>query len=199
MGKSDLLTYFLEFNMISEILVLVTISNRIFYWTIISVLRKYVRGIRKFGAKHFWGQSDNISQECSGRRQNHSLAETRSNLSHSSAEYNEFSNCVTFKGNPPIEHIFTPRMQHDKTGLLDLWLIDLWHQNKQTCSFFITIESEMGNFAIICTALLFGRRMNRKSLQLIKSALCYHGIPGSILLNSFFFFLGQGGDAFVSV
>ena len=80
-------------------------------------------------------------------------------------------------------------MQYDKTGLLDLWLIDLWHKNKQTCSFFfITIQSEMGNFAIICTALLFGRRMNRESLQLIKSALCYHGIPGSILLNSFSLF-----------
>ena len=75
-----------------------------------------------------------------------------------------------------------------KTGLLDLWLIDLWQQNNPTSSLFITIQSEMGIFAIISTALLFGRRMNRKSLQLIKSALCYHGIPGSILLNSFSLF-----------
>ena len=121
MCKSDLLTYFLEFNMISEILALVTIINRIFFWTIISVLRKYVRGIRKFGAKHFWGQSDNISQECSGRRQNHSLAETRSNLSHSSTEYNEFSNCATFKGNPPLDTFLPPECNMTKQAF---WTFD---------------------------------------------------------------------------
>ena len=176
--------------MISGILALVTIFNRIFYWTIISVLRKYVRGIRKFGAKHLWvGVTIFLRNALVGAKTTGWQKPGQTSLIHplniTNFQILQYSKAIPL---PPTEHIFTHRMQHDKTGLLDLWLIDLWQQNNPTSSLFITIQSEMGIFAIISTALLFGRRMNRKSLQLIKSALCYHGIPGSILLNSFSLF-----------
>ena len=136
MGKSDLLTYFLEFNMISEILVLVTISNRIFYWTIISVLRKYVRGIRKFGAKHFSaGVTIFLRNALVGAKTTGWQKPGQTSLIHpmniTNFQILQYSKAIPL---PPTEHIFTHRLQHENRpfGPLIDWPLTTKQSDKQS-------------------------------------------------------------------